>query len=247
MQCPSSRKDQTPANRCVAHLVGSIKLVTYFYLLPSFPIFIKTPRAKSQIIPWLASKCIRPKANHPTNTFVSETLYKMPLEQKWTLKEDQLLLSFVDGEKIINCNEAAKLMNEKAPMLGIEVRIYFPDRLHQRLFELLQPRYRYLLPPLEITDAFEFNLGTNNQIHPAQAGSGPSQTPSSRAEPAELDQNMEREGHAELERYGDPELYEDLVPRLDQKREVGEDDELVTDHGLREEHELFERRDGRVE
>jgi hypothetical protein len=164
----------------------------------------------------------------------------MPSEPKWTPGEDHLLLSLVDSEKVVNCNEAAKLMNEQAPLLGIDVRTYFPENIHQRLYELLRPRYRYLLPPLKIMDASDINLSMkSHQLQTAQAGSGPSQPPGPRAEPEQFSQNTENEEYAEIERYGDPELYEDLFPQLDRKCEADKEHKWIADKEPHKEHKHF--------
>jgi hypothetical protein len=176
----------------------------------------------------------------------------MPSEPKWTPEEDQLMLSFVDGEKVVNCNKVAKLMNEQAPLLGIDIRTYFPEEVHKRLHYLLKARYRYLLPPLKVIDASDFNLGLKgNQLNPVQDGSGHVQPPAPRTEPEarsrvppqELNQLTERGEDAKLEKYGGPELYEALFPQLDRKHEADEEHEWYTERELHEEHDLSENKE----
>jgi hypothetical protein len=159
----------------------------------------------------------------------------MPSELKWAPEEDQLLLSFVDGQKVVNCNEAAKLMNEQAPLLGIDIRTYIADDLQKRLHFLLQPRYRYLLPPMKVRDASDFNLALKgNQLNSVQTDANPVQPPDSSAEPEGhstvspqgRDQHTEKKEYAKLERYGEPELYADLFPQLDADCEVHEGNDL---------------------
>ncbi len=171
----------------------------------------------------------------------------MSLRSKWTPEEDRRLLSFVDDNKAVDCNEVARLMNAQNPIPppGLYVKIYYPDDVHTRLYQLLQPRYRYLTPPLEVTGAAFFNLGLKHKQHNlAPSGSSSVQLSSIKTKPEEnlkgkgeeyVNQEAE-ERSAELERYGQPELYAELFPSLSEELEAHQDHEVHKENKHHDEH-----------
>jgi hypothetical protein len=138
-------------------------------------------------------------------------------------------------------------MNQQFPLPppGIYVKTYLPAGIHTRLYVLLQPRYRNLLPPVEITGVKNFNLGLKlNQPGSDQSGSSCAEASGSKPEQITgLVQDMtcdkDPDGYAQLERYGEPELYAELFPKLPEKQQAHESHGLDEETGMDGEVERF--------